>query len=265
MKRYYHYSSSYRAKQHISEAKALTIKLGGADQDVKKYFFALDGEKLSSILDLYEDRYGSRARKYAEKTIHKWRNGWVKMSGTVAERLFSLLPPTMPIETKFDIVEKLWNTHGPTSSKKLVVTCEDSDTYILDKVTEHFRDVVSHYSIPKNIEDSFRWLSHGDVKTYQQLLNHLRQRDLSMLINYANHSVPLILEKLRTDPSIIKAIVHNLQTGRHKLRLEIKDNHTIERERKAKRREDNIEKIQSHFWIIVTFALMAFYFIVKLI
>ena len=39
--------------------------------------------------------------------IPKWRTGRVQMSGMVAERLFNLLPPRMPLGVKYKLVEGL--------------------------------------------------------------------------------------------------------------------------------------------------------------
>ena len=43
----------------------------------------------------------------AKKAIQKWKTGTVHMSGTVAERLFKLLPPRMPLADKYQLFESL--------------------------------------------------------------------------------------------------------------------------------------------------------------
>jgi hypothetical protein len=64
-----------------------------------------------------EVTFDSPVPKYAEQTMRKWRAGTVQMSGTVAERLFSLLPPRMPLTEKYKLVETLWTHVGPRSKK----------------------------------------------------------------------------------------------------------------------------------------------------
>src|SRR5215472_11802504 len=101
--RSYHGSRSHRrerALEHIAAAKRLTAELGGMDEAVKAYFFSLPPVELTAILDDYQRTYGSNAHQYAANTIAKWRTGRRKMSGEVAERLFSLLPPRMPLGVK---------------------------------------------------------------------------------------------------------------------------------------------------------------------
>ena len=52
------------------------------------------------------------AREYAANTIPKWRTGRVQMGGMIAERLFNLLPPRMPLAVKYKLVEGLWHHVG---------------------------------------------------------------------------------------------------------------------------------------------------------
>src|SRR5262245_37919653 len=92
------------ARQHIEDARRLTAELGGTDKDVKEYFFALSPRSLNTILDAYERQYGAGPRAYAQSTISRWRSGAVQMSGTVAERLFRLLPPRMPLQEKYRLI-----------------------------------------------------------------------------------------------------------------------------------------------------------------
>src|ERR1700736_6004601 len=82
-----------RALEHIAAGERLSAELGGMDKGVKDYFFNLSPEDLSTLLDDYQSKYGSKAREYAAKTIRNWSSGRVKMSGMVAARLFNLLPP----------------------------------------------------------------------------------------------------------------------------------------------------------------------------
>ena len=121
--RRYHYRGRHRggrdrALQHIAEAREFSREVGGADEDVKKYFFSLPSNQLRPILDEYEKKYGRKAREYAEEVgLSGWRSGRVTMSGMVKKRLFNLLPPRMPLLAKYSLVENLWNHYGPRSKK----------------------------------------------------------------------------------------------------------------------------------------------------
>jgi hypothetical protein len=106
-----------RALRHIQEGRELSALLGGTDNTVKKYLFNLSSTELGKILIEYGRLHGDSAREYAVQTLPRWRDGRVTMSGMVAERLYRLLPPTMPIGIKFDIAEELWRHVGPSSSR----------------------------------------------------------------------------------------------------------------------------------------------------
>ena len=110
-----------KALDHIHDAHALTRELGGTDKDVKEYFFNLPTDQLEKVFDRYEFENGPSAREYAEITYKKWASGKVHMSGLVAERLFRILPPTMPLEVKYQLTKSLWYHVGPSSTKTFYV------------------------------------------------------------------------------------------------------------------------------------------------
>ena len=102
-------------------------------------------------------------------------NGKRQMSGTIAERLFNLLPPRMPLAKKYQLVENLWRHIGPKSKKTLRVGLDAGNEQVLDAVRKHIDDVVVYYKIPENLEKRFNWLAAGDAHVKQDLLNHLQQ------------------------------------------------------------------------------------------
>ncbi|MES0039644.1 hypothetical protein NKJ74_31180 [Mesorhizobium sp. M0046] len=166
-----------RALQHIEDARRLSFELGGTDEDVKRYFFSLSSSELSKILAEYGRQYGAQAQDYASNTMYKWRTGQTKMSGTVAERLFNLLPPRMPLSEKYKLTEGLWKHFGP-SSKRVMRVGHDADLeQVILMARQHIEEVVTHYQIPEQIERRFNWLSSGDVGVKQELLNHVRSME----------------------------------------------------------------------------------------
>jgi hypothetical protein len=181
--RYQRHDAGYeRARQHIEEARRLTEELGGTDQDVKQYFFSLSASALQDILREYGNQFGSEARRYAERTIERWRSGTVTMSGMVASRLFKMLPPRMPLADKYRLVENLWNHVGPSSKKTIRVGLDATIEQIVLAVRTHINEVVVCYRIPENLERRFEWL---DVV-------RLRYRQIGprLLAEYANLPPP---------------------------------------------------------------------------
>ncbi|MEY8143001.1 hypothetical protein [Falsihalocynthiibacter sp. CO-5D18] len=216
-----------RALQHIEDAKRLSHELGGTDKDVKDYFFSLSKPQLDLILKEYGQIHGSSPKSYAENAIPKWRSGEVKMSGTVAERLFKLLPPRMPIKKKYELVESLWRNLGPKSQKTYTVGYDTSIDQIITEVSNHADKVIEDFAIPENIENRFKWLSAGDVNVRQELLNHLQKFERLSVLNGAREHVPTIIEHLNSpDGEATKSATQELKVGNHSIRLEFEKSHS---------------------------------------
>lgn len=213
-----------RASEHIREAEALSRELGGTDKDVKEYFFSLPKSKLQTILDKYEREHGKQARDYAEKTLYKWKGGKVQMSGMVAERLFSLLPPTMPIESKFKLTESLWKHVGPSSNKTYYIGLDVNIEEISQRVKDHLAQVVTHYEIPDSMESRFNWLAQGDVEIKQKLLNYFRQQEKVLLSTALSTQLPILLSHLQSDKgNLTTHTAQILKVGKHEVRVEINE------------------------------------------
>jgi len=220
------YSGNYdtygrdRALEHIAAAHRLSEELGGTDKDVKAYFFALPPPLLVRILNEYEAQHGIRAREYAEATMPNWRTGRVTMSGLVAERLFSLLPPTMPIAAKYKLTEGLWRHVGPKSKKRLRVGIETPLDEVLESVRAHIDEVVLSYRVPPTLERRFNWLADGDVGIKQDLLNYLRQMEKGLVVEGARTQLPVMLDHLKSPASEqTHRLSQTLIVGNHHLEI----------------------------------------------
>lgn len=207
-----------RALEHIREAEALTRELGGTDEDVKEYFFSLSPRELHNILNVYEIQYGKEKRDYAEKTFPNWRNRSVHMSGLVAERLFKLLPPIMPLEKKYQLIESLWKYVGPSSTKHFYIGLDANIEEVSQRVKAHLEEVVILYKIPSSIESRFNWLSQGDVGIKQQLLNYFRQQEKLLLSEALRTQLPVLLAHLNSEKgSLTNHVTQNLKIGKHEV------------------------------------------------
>ena len=191
--RSYYRSRAYgrqRALAHITAAKQLTAQLGAMDQAVKAYFFNLPSVELAAILDDYQRTYGSKAREYATETIQKWRTGRVQMSGMVAERLFNLLPPQMPFEVKYKLVEGLWQHVGPSSKHRIRVGADADVAEIIELARSKIIEFVVNYKIPESLERRFNWLSAGDVSVKQMLLGHIQEFEKTIVVEAVTKCPP---------------------------------------------------------------------------
>lgn len=226
------YRSSYssrdvgreRALEHIRQAGVLSKELGGTDKDVKSYFFSLNNSERDRILEEYERLHGRSAREYAENTISKWRSGEVKMSGMVAERLFSLLPKYMPIKEKFRLTESLWRHIGPTSRRDIYVNPTVSFEELERVVQGYLETDVLEYKIPEQMEARFQWLSQGDVGVKQQLLNHLRQLEKGLATESLRTNLPALASHLQSaQGKLTTHLSHRLEIGKNSITVHLTD------------------------------------------
>ena len=208
-----------RALQHIHEAEQLSRELGGTDKDVKEYFFSLSGAKLDLILDTYGHKYGEDAKKYAKQTMPKWKSGSVKMSGLVASRLFSLLPPTMPLQKKYELVKNLWEKYGPHSDKRLRFGPQSDENEVFQRAQDHLLETIVNYKIPDPLESRFKWLSAGDIQVKQDLLNHFLNIEKQLIINGLKNRLPVIFNHIRNEGNYTQRITQDVKIGNHKLTL----------------------------------------------
>lgn len=163
------------ARRHIAEARVLSERLGGMDQEVKAFFFGLDRERLSDVLDRYGRKFGSDKRTYAEETFPRWRSGERQMSGLVAGRLFDLLPPIMPIDLKLRIVEGLFEKAGQSKMDYVLVPMETHPADVVRFVDEKCFGYLSDVGIDTSIKRQFDWLSGEDAAVAERLFKHAMQ------------------------------------------------------------------------------------------
>ncbi|WP_156389091.1 hypothetical protein [Mesorhizobium sp. Root695] len=142
------------------------------------------------------------------------------MSGTVAERLFNLLPPTMPLSEKYRLTEGLWRHYGPSSRRVMRVGLDANLEQVLELARQHIDEVVTQYRIPEQIERRFNWLSSGDVGVKQELLNHVRSMERTMVVEAARAQMPVLLEHIKGQyGGRTSRLAQVLKVGKHELEL----------------------------------------------
>ncbi|MGB8203490.1 MAG: hypothetical protein WCE83_02320 [Candidatus Baltobacteraceae bacterium] len=205
---------------HIDEAHAFSAEVGNADNIVKKAFFSLSGSARTYLLDRYESLYGASARAYAQQTIPKWHSGSVQMSGMVAQRLFDLMPPFMPIAQKHQVFEMVWKQYGPRSSKFLYFGPDSDPEAVLSEVDKYFDGLNVQYKIPSHLERRFDWLSDNDVALKQQLLNHFMNEQRKAAVASARLNLEMMLARMKSpDFGQISRLSHTLLVGNHQLEM----------------------------------------------
>lgn len=232
--RYGHKKSNYRyrkrnigaeiAAKHIAEGDDFIAEIGGSVQDVQKYFFSLNNNRLNVVLNKYENEFGEKAGQYARKTFPKWKNGSTKMSGLVMKRLFSFLPPMMSFKEKLDLAQSVWNHSSPFSDDHLTIGPE-ADLKVLQSRSEAIiRNRIEDHRIPNDIKNRFDWLSGGDIHVKEQLLNYFRNMEKETVISVIENHVGILKSQMQDQ----KAITHRASTsfcvGKHNLTIHINKN-----------------------------------------
>ncbi len=211
-------SSSYgreAALRHIEEAKEFSAEIGGSDKDVKEYFFSLSASELESLLNSYGAKFGSVKELYARDAYSQWKSGSRKMSGLVAKRLFDHLPPRMPLDKKYELAGNVWKHFGPSSRHSIMVGPEAPVESVLALACEKLEKSVNEYSLPEAVQNRFRWLSSGDVRINETLLNFFRQKDRELAILKLKSEVPVLQRQILHSPDITKLAKSVINVHKH--------------------------------------------------
>jgi hypothetical protein len=219
-------SSSYRsnagleaAKKHIAEAAALSRELGGTDEDVKSYFYALNAGELKAVFEEYGRKYGQDKREYAERALPDWKSGNRQMSGLVAGRLFSLLPRRMPVSKKFDLVESLWRFKGPSSHRKIYVGPDACSIELTTMIQEHLKEKVQSYVIDETLSKRFDWLSENDSNLCQDLRNHFLHLEKEQLAAASYDRIGIMLAQIQRSDVLHQTLIQTFEVGKHQVKL----------------------------------------------
>ena len=214
-------AGSERARRHIEEAEAFTREMGGMDQDVKQYFFNLSPRELDDILREYGRQFGSDPESYARETFNAWKTGTRRMSGLVAKRLFSLLPPRMPSKTKLDLADNIWKHFGPSSSHAFSVGPLAGIDAIADAVSRKLDAAVTIYNIPDNVKNRFAWLAAGDVRAEEVLLNHFRLQEKKLAVHRIQMELPVLQRQILNHPETTGATQSEIRIHKHTFTIRV--------------------------------------------
>ncbi len=222
-KRYNGRKINEAALQHIEDARLLTIELGGTDQDVKKWFFSRTPAELDPILKKYRDSYGQQPYEYALKALPKWKSGRTKMSGTVAARLFSLLPNFMPLDTKYDLVDSLWKHVGVTKKRVVEAGVGADIEEVIKVVNDEVMSLATNWEIPEALNKRFNWLGDNDATTYQKLLSHIKDTEQLLAMKVMQEQVPILRNNfINSWQDVSSNINYVIEIGKQSVELRIK-------------------------------------------
>ena len=204
---------------HIREAAEFSSRMGGLDETVKAWFFALPKEKRKAVFDRYGALYGQDAKAYAQNAWRLWKSSRRAMSGLVAKRLFDCLPPLMPEREKYALAARLWERCAPSSSLRLSVGPSAPRTAVAAAVAAHFDRTVRDCFIPKSLRDTFRWLAEDDVRACERLLNSFVRQEKELACLEAGETVALLQRQKREHPELVRTARKTVRAGKHTVEL----------------------------------------------
>jgi hypothetical protein len=207
------------ALQHISEAHSFSHSIGGTDRDVKQYFFSLSGQELERIFFAYGKAYGDQAEAYARKIFYDWKSGSRQMSGKVAERLFNLLPPVMPLSKKLELAGKIWDYYNPKSLHHFTVGPLTDIEVIMTAVRDRVESAIQSHNVPDQLRNRFEWLSGGDVQVKEQLLNHFREEERKLALITLNEQMPILQRQMRENTQQTISLRTKMSVHRHEFEV----------------------------------------------
>jgi hypothetical protein len=142
------------------------------------------------------------------------------MSGLVAERLFQLLPPSMPLADKYRLTETLWKHYGPSSRKFILIGPEVPPEEVAAAAQEHLSTVISEFKVPPELAHRFTWLSAGDVQVKQVLLSRLLDAERALAAESIRQQLPVLLSHLAADTrGLTGRIAQTVRVGKHELEV----------------------------------------------
>ncbi len=150
--------------------------------EIKTIFFALGPEKLNLVFTLFEQSSGSEARKYAEKTFAKWRDGTVQMSGPKAVHLVQLVPKVLSTEEKFSLVQKLWRNYDRKPPIYLTFHPDSNLDGLVQVLTNRIEESLNN-RIPESVKQRLSWLYDEDSQAIEECLRQLEDAESRIVGN----------------------------------------------------------------------------------
>jgi len=216
-----YWSGAEWAEYHERRRAEVTRRFGGIDEDLEATFLHLDEYRLERLLRDYGDHYGRSAAAYARKTVPKWRDGSVLLSGQTALRLLEFLPLFLSQRERFELIRKLRQHFIRRSTLK--VGC--SPTSWREKVEPAVAAFVSRsaaVAFPAEVMSVARWLTHNDSLAADALLAEAEREEARTRTEFLAgefRRIELMLEGLGKRNS---RAVHTIQLPQGEIRVIIR-------------------------------------------
>lgn len=198
------------SSSNVSQRYALTSTFGGIDRDVERLFLALDRDDIDDLLEEYEEEHGRPAAKYARDTIPKWRKGSVRMSGKVAERLLQLVPPRLPLATRFELVKKL-RAANFSKTRRSVHTTPQNWQQDLEPAIVALVKYGQSAQLSDAIKERVAWLADGDTAAAERLLDQAMHEEARIRLAYLDVEFRRMEQMIAATNGLETQVSHTLE------------------------------------------------------
>ena len=196
------------AQRHTSERAHLSHLVRGIDKDIEELFLNLPSFKLESIFLRY-GRLHPGKEAYARRTYSDWKSGKVRMSGIIAERLLNLVPRTLDVATRFELIKKLRRSQMPRATRE--ISCAPLDwREKVAPVVDALLSASRRFQLSKEVLDRVHWLADGDAVAAHQLLAAVEEEEARVRIRYLAAEFAQI-DRLLVDLPGGKSITHTIE------------------------------------------------------
>jgi hypothetical protein len=174
---------------------------GPAVNEIKSAFLTLDPARLDQVMTAYGKLYGESAETYARKTYGMWKFSATKLSGKTMERLIELVPPHLPEDKRFALLETMLNHHrktGVTREVKINIREPDKGIAEIKSALSSLTSNDSLANLPAAAMNAASWLYNDDTTALRAMVARSDIRRNEILRAAAKREIDLLMKTIST-------------------------------------------------------------------
>jgi hypothetical protein len=157
----------FRSQIFSSSGEALTR--GQENANLVRVLLDLEPEPREQLFQLYQEKFGAGAARYARQTYQKWKDGTVQPNEQTFRRFLINLPQVMSFDLKCEVLRELREAYCAQDNYRVTVTTGDWQ----DTLAPIVEDVLSNAltaELPDSLHRKLTWLAEDDMTVANALL-----------------------------------------------------------------------------------------------
>ena len=146
-----------------------TLSSSSENAQLVKVILGLDDQPLADLFNLYRQRFGAGAARYARHTYRKWKSGQVRPSKQTFNRFLIFLPKVMSFDLKCEVLRELREAYLPRDNYSLTVHTDDWKEK-LSPLVESMLAREREAELPVELQEKLSWLAEDDIEVANALL-----------------------------------------------------------------------------------------------